>query len=170
MIAGLTAGDVVLKSGKPLSVELGPGLCGSIFDGIQRPLDLIRIISDSAYIPRGINLPALNKAAQWEFRPTGLKEGDLVQEGDCFGVVEENSLFTHSIIVPPGKQGKIVSIAPAGFYSLTDVVLELEYQNKIEGLTMMHEWPVRTPRPVREKLPSNTPLCTGQRVLDCLFP
>ena len=161
---------MVCKSGKPLSVELGPGLCGSIFDGIQRPLDLIKIIADSPYIPRGINLPALNKAAQWEFERAHFKEGDYICEGDCFGTVEENSLFAHLIMVPPGKKGKIVYIAPSGFYSLTDVVLELEYQGKIENLTMMHEWPVRTPRPVKEKLSAKIPLCTGQRVWDCLFP
>ena len=131
---------------------------------------MIKLISSSAYIPRGMNLPALNKAAQWDFQRLDVAEGDYVYEGDCFGMVEENSLFTHMIMVPPGKQGKIVYIAPSGFYSITDVVLELEYKATVETFTMMHEWPVRSPRPVKDKLSATTPLCTGQRVLDCLFP
>ncbi len=166
--SGLAMGDPVLKTGKPLSVQLGPGLCGSIFDGIQRPLDAIQSCTNSAYIPRGIDLPALNTSVQWEFKHFGtFKVGDLIGEGEAFGVVKENSLFDHFILLPPGKSGRITFLAPEGFYTIQETVLSLD---KKENFTMMHEWPVRKPRPVRAKLAPKTPLCTGQRVLDGLFP
>lgn len=169
--SGLTVGDPVLKTGKPLSVELGPGLCGNIFDGIQRPLKSIQELSSSIYIPLGINTQALDHKIQWEFIPSAdLKIGTHLTGGDIYGIVHENSLIVHQIMVPPKAHGTISYIAPSGSYSLQDTVLELEFSGKKHSYTMMQVWPVRSSRPVSEKLTANYPLLTGQRVLDALFP
>lgn len=170
--SGLQVGDPVLRTGKPLSVELGPGILGHIFDGIQRPLTSIADISSSIFIPRGINVPALNVETQWFFEPAkGLKEGDLISPGDIFGIVVENTLIVHKICFPPNETGgNIHFLAKADNYTLKDTVLEVEFQGKVKKYTMLQNWPVRNPRPVIEKLRSDTPLLTGQRVLDSLFP
>jgi len=168
--SGLTVGDPVLKTGKPLSVELGPGLCENIFDGIQRPLKGIHEISKSIYLPRGINTPALDKKVSWDFEPQNFKVGDHITGGDIYGKVAENSLITHYIMLPPKACGTITYIAPKGSYTLEDVVLETEFEGEKSKFTMMQLWPVRTPRPCTEKLPADYPLLTGQRVLDALFP
>ncbi|KAJ2749684.1 H(+)-transporting V1 sector ATPase subunit A [Coemansia pectinata] len=169
--AGLTVGDPVLKSGKPLSVELGPGLSSNIFDGIQRPLKAIQEVSQSIYIPRGIDTPALDKKLEWQFEPVGVRVGDHIAGGDVFGTVYENSLLrNHSIMVPPNARGTVTFIAPSGKYTVADVVLETEFEGVKAKHTMMQVWPVRLPRPVTEKLAADHPLLTGQRVLDALFP
>ncbi|PIA19013.1 V-type ATPase [Coemansia reversa NRRL 1564] len=169
--AGLTVGDPVLKSGKPLSVELGPGLCSNIFDGIQRPLKAIQEVSQSIYIPRGIATPALDKKLEWEFEPAGIKVGDHISGGDVFGTVYENSLLrNHSIMVPPNARGTVTHIASSGKYTVADIVLETEFEGVKSQHTMMQVWPVRMPRPVVGKLAADYPLLTGQRVLDALFP
>ncbi|KAJ2610851.1 H(+)-transporting V1 sector ATPase subunit A [Coemansia sp. RSA 1365] len=169
--AGLTVGDPVLKSGKPLSVELGPGLSSNIFDGIQRPLKAIQEVSQSIYIPRGIATPALDKKLEWEFEPAGIKVGDHISGGDVFGTVYENSLLrNHSIMVPPNARGTVTHIASSGKYTVADIVLETEFEGVKSQHTMMQVWPVRMPRPVVGKLAADYPLLTGQRVLDALFP
>ena len=169
--SGLTVGDPVLKSGKPLSVELGPGLCGNIFDGIQRPLEAIQKASQSIYIPRGIATEALDKDLLWDFNPAKFKIGDHIAGGDAFGYVYENSLLnSHAVLLGPRSLGTVTYIAPKGQYNLKDVVLETEFQGVKTKHTMMQIWPVRTPRPVTEKLAADYPLLTGQRVLDALFP
>lgn len=168
--SGLTVGDPVLRTRKPLSVELGPGIMDNIFDGIQRPLQSIHDISKSIYIPKGINTPALNKDKQWYFEPQNFKVGDHITQGDIYGKVVENSLVTHWIMLPPGEKGTITYIAPAANYTLKDTVLEVEFQGKVKKHTMLQFWPVRIPRPTSEKLASDYPLLTGQRVLDALFP
>jgi V-type H+-transporting ATPase subunit A len=169
--SGLTVGDPVLKTGKPLSVELGPGLCGNIYDGIQRPLKTIQDVCKSIYIPRGINTAALDKTIQWEFIPSStLRVGDAVTGGDIFGLVHENSLVTHDIMLPPKACGRVKYIAPVGSYSLSDTVLEVEFEDKTHKYTMLQIWPVRNPRPVSERVAADYPLLTGQRVLDALFP
>lgn len=169
--SGLTAGDPVLRTGKPLCVELGPGLCGNIFDGIQRPLDAIQALSGSIYIPRGINPTALGRQTAWEFHPDPqLRVGAHVTGGDIIGMVPENSLMNHPILAPPKARGTITFIAPAGNYTLDDVIMEAEFEGVKSSFRLMQIWPVRTPRPVAEKLPASTPLITGQRVLDALFP
>ena len=168
--SGVTVGDPVLKTGKPLSVELGPGICNSIFDGIQRPLKDIQELSQSIYIPRGINTPALDKKLAWDFEPLTYKAGDHVTGGDIFGKVYENSLIVHKIMLPPKAAGTIVYIAPKGQYTLQDVVLETEFAGEKTKHTMLQMWPVRTPRPTADKLAADYPLLTGQRVLDALFP
>ncbi|PFH47683.1 hypothetical protein AMATHDRAFT_82092 [Amanita thiersii Skay4041] len=169
--SGVTVGDPVLRTGKPLSVELGPGLMGNIVDGIQRPLRSIQELSKSIYIPRGINTDALDRHLQWDFRPALFKVGDHISGGDIFGGVYENSLVdNHKVMLPPRALGTITHIAEKGSYAVNDVVLETEFEGKTTKHTMMQLWPVRAPRPVAEKQTANHPLLTGQRILDALFP
>lgn len=168
--SGVTVGDPVLRTGKPLSVELGPGLLENIYDGIQRPLKSIADMTKSIYIPRGVNTPALDRTKTWEFKPTGFKVGDHITGGDQYGIVQENSLIEHRIMCPPRSRGTITYIAGPGMYTVEQPILEIEFQGQKTKLTLMHVWPVRTPRPSTEKLAANHPLLTGQRVLDCLFP
>lgn len=168
--SGLTVLDPVLRTKQPLSVELGPGMLGNIFDGIQRPLTTIANMSGDCFIPRGVNVPALDAKKPWEFQPTGLKVGDRVTGGDVFGVVPENTLMNHKIMLPPGARGTITYIAPAGDYAIEEKVIEVEFQGQKKEYTMMQMWPVRAPRPVASKMLADSPLLTGQRVLDALFP
>nr|Q26975.1 RecName: Full=V-type proton ATPase catalytic subunit A; Short=V-ATPase subunit A; AltName: Full=V-ATPase 69 kDa subunit; AltName: Full=Vacuolar proton pump subunit alpha [Trypanosoma congolense]CAA81062.1 vacuolar ATPase (catalytic (A) subunit) [Trypanosoma congolense]CCC89986.1 putative V-type ATPase, A subunit [Trypanosoma congolense IL3000] len=167
---GLTVGDPVYCTGKPLSLELGPGIMSEIFDGIQRPLDTIYRMVENVFIPRGVQVKSLNDQKQWDFKPC-LKVGDLVSGGDIIGSVVENSLmYNHSIMIPPNVRGRVTSIVPSGNYTLQDDIIELEYNGTVKSLKLMHRWPVRTPRPVASKESGNHPLLTGQRVLDALFP
>jgi len=168
--AGITLGDLVERAHKPLSVDLGPGIMNSIFDGVQRPLKSIADISKSIFIPNGVRTPALDKKREWEFTPRSISVGDNLSGGDIFGDVCENSMVTHRIMLPPGAMGKVKYIAEKGNYTLEDTVIELEFQDKVTEYTMLQTWPVRMPRPSAEKLASDTPLLTGQRVLDSLFP
>eukprot|EP00698_Gefionella_okellyi_P004118 TRINITY_DN13858_c0_g1_i1.p1 TRINITY_DN13858_c0_g1~~TRINITY_DN13858_c0_g1_i1.p1 ORF type:complete len:633 (+),score=142.77 TRINITY_DN13858_c0_g1_i1:33-1931(+) len=168
--SGVTVGDPVLRTGRPLSVELGPGILDNIFDGIQRPLQDIARISESIYIPRGISTTALDRDKNWDFTPVK-KVGDLISGGDVYGTVIENELYhEHRILMPPFGQGRITYIAPKGQYTLKDVVLKTEFQGRSTDWFMYHAWPVRQPRPVAKKLAGDYPLLTGQRVLDSLFP
>lgn len=170
-LAGVTVGDPVVRTGKPLSVELGPGLLETIYDGIQRPLKAISSISDSIYIPRGISTPALNREVKWDFKPGDLKVGDHITGGDIFGSVFENSLLDdHKILLPPRARGTITHIAEKGSYTVDEKLLEVEFDGKKSDYSMMHTWPVRVARPVTEKLASEEPFIVGQRVLDALFP
>lgn len=155
---------------QPLSLELGPGILGTIFDGIQRPLKDIAIGSGSCFIPRGVDVPALNRSTQWEFEPRNFKIGDRITGGDIYGVVHENSLMEHRVMLPANARGNITHLAPAGQYSLTDKVIEIEFGGEKKEYSMLQLWPVRAPRPVAKKMLANTPLLTGQRVLDGLFP
>lgn len=167
----MTVGDPVVRTGKPLSVELGPGLMETIYDGIQRPLKSISSVADSIYIPRGIAVPSLDREIKYDFKPGGFKVGDHITGGDIFGSVYENSLLDdHKILLPPRARGTISWIAEKGSYTVAEKVLEVEFDGKKSDYTMMHTWPVRVPRPVSEKLPSDSPFIVGQRVLDALFP
>lgn len=169
--AGVSVGDPVLRTGKPLSVELGPGLMETIYDGIQRPLKDIKDESNSIYIPRGINIPALSRTKKWHFKPGKFVVGDHITGGDIFGNVVENSLLRdHKILLPPRARGTITWIAPEGDYTVDEKVLEVEFDGEKKDYPMYHTWPVRVPRPVTEKLSADYPLLTGQRVLDALFP
>lgn len=168
--SGVTVGDPVLRTGKPLSVELGPGIMGSIFDGIQRPLKDINELTQSIYIPRGVNTKALNRATQWEFAPRDIKVGSHITGGDVYGVVHENTLIKHKIMLAPRARGTVKYIAPAGSYTVEDTVLETEFEGETTKHSMLQIWPVRTTRPAAVKLAANHPLLTGQRVLDALFP
>uniref|UniRef100_A0A5S6QIR5 H(+)-transporting two-sector ATPase n=1 Tax=Trichuris muris TaxID=70415 RepID=A0A5S6QIR5_TRIMR len=169
--SAVTVGDPVLRTGKPLSVELGPGIMGSIFDGIQRPLSDIADLTHSIYIPKGVNVNALSRTLDWDFQPSSnFRVGSHVSGGDVLGVVHENTLVKHKIMLPPRACGTISYIAPAGNYRVDDVVLEAEFAGEKSKYTMVQVWPVRQPRPVADKLAANYPLLTGQRILDALFP
>lgn len=168
--AGVTVGDPVLRTGKPLSVELGPGLMETIYDGIQRPLKKISNETDSIYIRRGISVPALDREKKWKFIPT-MKEGDHIAGGDVWGKVEENSLLNeHRILFPPRARGTIKKIAKKGEYTVAEPLLTVEFNGEQKEYPMMHTWPVRVPRPVGERLQADSPFIVGQRVLDALFP
>jgi len=168
--SGVTVGDPVLRTQKPLSVELGPGIMGSIFDGIQRPLKDICELTKSIYIPKGINTPSLSITEEWEFDPSKMRIGSHITGGDVYGKVQENNLIMHSMMLPPKSRGTVTYLAPPGNYTIQDVVLETEFDGVKSQHTLKQVWPVRQPRPVTEKLPANHPLLTGQRVLDGLFP
>lgn len=170
-LAGVTVGDPVVRTGKPLSVELGPGLMETIYDGIQRPLKSISSVANSIYIPRGIDVPSLSREIKWDFTPGKLKVGDHITGGDIFGSVYENSLLDdHKILLPPRARGTITHIAEKGSYHVDEKILEVEFDGKKSDYSMMHTWPTRVPRPTTEKLPSDSPFIVGQRVLDALFP
>ncbi|ALC39450.1 Vha68-3, partial [Drosophila busckii] len=168
--SGVSVGDPVFQTGKPLSVELGPGIMGSIFDGIQRPLRTINEVTNSIYVPKGVNVSSLPRDITYEFEPKYLKVGDIITGGDIFATVHENSMIEHHLMMAPRSQGRIVWVAPAGNYHVTDMVLETEFENEITNHTMLQIWPVRRSRPVADKLPGVNPLLTGQRVLDAFFP
>ncbi|KAK5058600.1 H(+)-transporting V1 sector ATPase subunit A [Exophiala bonariae] len=168
--AGVTVGDPVIRTGKPLSVELGPGLMETIYDGIQRPLKTIASSTNSIYIPRGIAVPSLDRKKKWPFTPTA-KEGDNISGGDVWGVVVENTLLNeHRILLPPRAKGTIKKIAKKGEYTVDTPLLTLEFNGETKEYPMMHTWPVRVPRPVSERLEADSPFIVGQRVLDALFP
>jgi V/A-type H+-transporting ATPase subunit A len=165
---GIKPGEVVERTGNPLSVELGPGLVNQFFDGTQRPLPVL-LEKGGAFIRRGITAPALDRKKKWEFTPD-MKKGDKVAGGDVLGEVPETVLVKHRILVPPNVNGTLKSIAPKGAYTLEDPIAEVETGHGAVKLYLMHSWPVRIPRPNREKVPSDTPLITGQRIIDFFFP
>lgn len=170
--SGLTVGDPVMRTKEPLQVCLGPGILEQIFDGIQRPLEVIARQSNSVFIPKGVDVPALNFEKLWLFEPRkDMKEGQIVTGGDILGSVFENSLFDeHRILVPPKLKGKLIFLAQQGNYTIGETIAKLEYDGKTQNIQMSQYWPVRQVRPVAEKLAGNVPLLTGQRVLDSLFP
>jgi V-type H+-transporting ATPase subunit A len=143
---------------------------GSIFDGIQRPLKDINELTNSIYIPKGVNVPSLSRTIAWDFNPLHVRVGSHITGGDLYGIVHENTLVKHKMIVPPKVKGTVKYIAPAGNYHVEDIVLETEFDGELNKYSMLQVWPVRQPRPCTEKLPANHPLLTGQRVLDALFP
>lgn len=166
--AGIGRGDKVVSTGSPLSVELGPGLLKSIYDGIQRPLEAIREKVGSN-IPKGIDEPALERNKTWHFE-AALKFGDRVSAGDVYGTVKETEVITHKIMVPPNKSGTIVELR-SGDYTVTDRIGKIKYDDgTIEDITLIQKWPVRVARPYSEKLPPIEPMITGQRSIDALFP
>ena len=165
---GLAPGESVYGSGMPLSVELGPGLIGSIYDGIQRPLEAIKKQSNE-FIPKGVKVAALDRGRKWKFKPL-VKTGDSVSPGQIFGTVPETERTEHRVLVPPDVSGKVVKIAPAGEYTVEEEVCTVETPAGKKVLRLYHHWPVRQPRPNRRRLPFSMPLLTGQRVIDTLFP
>lgn len=166
--AGIGPGDEVYTTGAPLSVELGPGLLESIYDGIQRPLTEIRAIAGST-ITRGIDIPALNREKKWEFTPCA-NEGDAVIPGDIIGTVQETSSIVHKIMVPHGIKGTIDRIY-SGSFTVTETVATVKLEDgSTREITMMQKWPVRKSRPYKRKFLPSQPLCSGQRVIDTLFP
>ncbi len=165
--AGLGPGEPVVSTGAPLSVELGPGLIGSIYDGIQRPLDDIMKISGNL-LERGVSVPSLKRDLKWEFQPS-VKVGDMVEAGDVLGTVKETAVVTQKIMVPYGVSGQVTRIQ-AGTYDVTEVVAVIKTEDGEKEVTLMQKWPVRKGRPYKEKKNPNKPLITGQRVIDTLFP
>lgn len=166
--SGLGPGEPVESTGFPLSVELGPGLMGSIFDGIQRPL--VEIMNQTGNnLTRGVEIPALKRDTVWNFVPM-VEIGTRVKGGDIIGTVQETKIVTHKIMIPNGIEGVITSISQ-GDYTLTDTVAKLEKDDgSIVDITMLQKWPVRIGRPYKKKLSPDMPLITGQRVIDALFP
>ena len=165
--SGLGPGEKVVSTGKPLSVELGPGLIGSIFDGIQRPLEEIMKVSGTN-LQRGVDVPSLSREKKWHFIPS-VKAGDTVVSGDTVGIVNETAIVAHKIMVPDGISGKIASVNE-GDYTVADIVYSIETQKGAFEFTLMQSWPVRVGRPYKRKLSPDIPLVTGQRVIDTLFP
>lgn len=165
---GLAPGDDIYGSGMPLSLELGPGLVGTIYDGIQRPLSDI-FDASGEFIDRGIVVPPLDREKRWEFKPEA-REGDILEEGELLGTVQETDSILHKIMVPPGVRGKVARISSAGSYTVEEVIAVIETEKGSEDCRMMQYWPIRNPRPVKERLPLDIPLITGQRVIDTLFP
>jgi len=166
--AGLRPGDEVISTGSPLSVELGPGLIESIFDGIQRPLEKIRDLV-GPNITKGISVPSLDRNKKWHFTPS-VKAGDKVEAGDIIGSVQETPSVLHKILVPPTLSGTIVNILE-GDFTVTDKIAELKTDSgKIETLTLMQKFPVRRARPIKQKLTPDEPMVTGQRTIDTFFP
>jgi len=165
---GIKPGEHVERTGKPLSVELGPGMINQIYDGIQRPLPTLREIAGT-FITRGVTSPALDRKKAWKFVPK-LKTGEKVVGGDILGEVQETVLVTQRILVPPTVGGTIKTIAREGEHRVTDDIAEVETLSGVLKLQMMHTWPVRKARPTKSKLPSVVPLVTGQRIMDFLFP
>jgi V/A-type H+-transporting ATPase subunit A len=165
--SGLGTGEPVVSTGEPMSAELGPGLIGRIFDGIQRPLDDLRRISGNN-LTRGVEAPSLKRDTLWEFTPKA-SVGDTVVGGDVLGTVPETALVVHKIMVPNGVSGRIKSIE-SGKFHVDDTVCVIETKDGERRLSLMQKWSVRRGRPYKRKLSPDKPLVTGQRVIDCLFP
>lgn len=165
--AGLGTGEPVESTGAPLSVELGPGLIGSIFDGIQRPLEKIKELIGNN-LTRGIEVPSLDREKKWHFVPA-LKAGDRVVGGDVLGTVQETDAVLHKILVPPTESGVIKSISE-GDFTVEETVAVLSSDKGDTNVSLMQKWPVRRGRPYKQKLSPDLPLVTGQRVIDALFP
>lgn len=165
--SGLGTGQSVESTGEPMSAELGPGLIGSIYDGIQRPLDDIRKVCGNN-LARGVEVPSLKRDRKWQFTPS-VKAGDTVQGGDVIGTVPETDIVLHKIMVPNGVKGKVKSVKE-GEFTVSDTVCVVETPSGDKELTLFQKWPVRRGRPYAKKLSPDMPLVTGQRVVDCLFP
>jgi Archaeal/vacuolar-type H+-ATPase subunit A len=167
--SGLRPGEPVIGTGQPLSVLLGPGIIGKIYDGIQRPLEEIAKKS-GAFISKGIATTPIDLKKKYHFKPS-LKTGENVKAGTILGTVEETPLLTHSILVPPDSRGgKLLDISPEGDYDLEQVISTLENNGTKSQMKMYHKWPVRKPRPYTERFDPTVPLITGQRVIDTYFP
>ena len=167
--SGLSPGEPVVGTGLPLSVTLGPGMIGSVYDGVQRPLDKIaeRV---GPFVKRGVTVPPIPEDRKWHFVPT-VKKGEEVEPGSIIGEVQETPLITTKIMIPPDeKPGTIVDVEPEGDYTVNDVIATVETKDGRYEVRMAHRWPVRVPRPIKRRFDPEVPLITGQRVLDTLFP
>jgi len=164
---GIGVGEPVYLSGEPLTVELGPGVIQSIYDGIQRPLDEIYRKTGN-FISRGVTAAALNRERKWKFKPA-VKKGDMVSGGDFLGFVNETEIIKHYIMVPHGISGK-VSLIKEGEFKVTDTIAVIKVGSGDKKINMIQRWPVRKPRPYQNKMSPDMPLFTGQRVIDMFFP
>ena len=166
---GLFPGEPVEGTGSPMSVTLGPGILDNIFDGIERPLKEIEEES-GAFIARGSSVSSLNTKKLWEVTLL-VKEGDFLKGGDIYAQCPETPVITHKCMVPPGLEGTVVKVYPNGSYHVNDTIVELnDKKGKIHNLSLCQKWPIRTPRPVAQRLQTTVPLITGQRVIDTLLP
>lgn len=166
--SGLKPGMPVVSTGQPLSVELGPGLLDSIYDGIQRPLEAIEEVSGGPFITRGIDVPKLDRSKKWAFEAS-VKEGDEVKEGDVLGTVQETELIQHKVMVPPGMSGTVKSVV-AGEKTIEEPVAVLTTNDGDKEIAMLQYWPIRRSRPVAGKKVPTVPHASGWRVIDTLFP
>lgn len=166
--SGIGPGDPVVTTGEPLSVELGPGLIESMFDGIQRPLDAFMEAAQSSFLTKGISVPSLNRDKKWAFTPI-VKVGDEVSAGDIIGTVQETTVVLHKIMVPYGISGKVKSINE-GEFTVEETVCVVETETGDREVSLMQKWPVRKGRPYASKLNPVAPMVTGQRVIDTFFP
>ena len=167
--SGLGPGAVVETTGAPMSVELGPGIIENIYDGIQRPLEGIMRKAGNNNLPRGVEVPALDREKKWDFTAVA-RPGDKVTGGDVLGTVQETSVVLHKIMVPPTLSGTIESIQSGSFTVLDTVAVLVDGKGEKHALTMVQKWPVRVGRPYKHKYPPRTPLLSGQRIVDALFP
>jgi len=165
---GIKPGEKVEGTGKPLSVELGPGLIGQTYDGIQRPLPALEELA-GYFVRRGISAPPLTRTKKWIFKPA-VSLNEKISGGSILGTVQETSLVIHRILVPPHVSGKVKYVEKEGEYTVVDEVAEIETSNGVKKLSLMHSWPVRQARPYKRKIPPDTPLLTGQRIIDTFFP
>ncbi len=165
---GLEPGEPVISTKSPMSVTLGPGIVGNIFDGIERPLRDIESKS-GAFIARGGDYKSLNEDKKWDVTVT-VKPGDMLNEGDIFAVLPETPSIEHRSMLPFGKSGRVVFAAPDGQYTINDKIIEIEKPDgERESFTLAQKWPIRNPRPIKKRLPANIPLITGQRVIDSIL-
>ncbi|ACP38315.1 ATP synthase subunit A [Saccharolobus islandicus] len=167
--SGIKPNEPVYRTGAPLSIELGPGLIGKIFDGLQRPLDSIKELTKSPFIARGIKVPSVDRKTKWHFIPK-VKKGDKIEGGDIIGIVNETPLVEHRILVPPYVHGTLKEIVAEGDYTVEDPIAVVDMNGDEVPIKLMQRWPVRIPRPFKEKLEPTEPLLTGTRVLDTIFP
>ena len=164
---GIRPGEPVNDTGEPLMAELGPGIMGAIMDGVERS-ETELWNRTGPFVSRGTSVPPLDRKKKWEFVPT-VKKGDKVGPGDFIGTVQETKSFVHKIMVPPDMSGTIKTIHK-GEFTVEETIAELETPSGLKPLTLMQKWPVRRPRPVKQRLPLSVPLLTGQRVIDTFFP
>jgi len=165
---GLTVGEKVVGTGKPLVAELGPGIVGTVYDGLQRPLSELEVLV-GPFVRRGVRAHPLPRDKKWHFTPT-IKPGKKVSGGDIIGVVPETPLIEHEVMVPPDVRGVVKEVIPEGDYTIEETVAVVEHNGEKYELKMYHKWPVRRPRPSRKKLDPEEPLITGTRVIDYMFP
>ncbi len=166
--SGIGPGEPVRSTGEALSVELGPGILSQMFDGIQRPLDTFMEITQSNFLGRGVQLPALDHEKKWAFEPKAAV-GMKVSAGDILGTVDETKVIQHKIMVPFGVEGTVKKI-DSGSFTIDEVICVIETTEGDKELTMLQKWPVRRGRPIKEKMNPNAPMITGQRVIDTFFP
>ncbi|TDO87791.1 V/A-type H+-transporting ATPase subunit A [Halanaerobium saccharolyticum] len=167
--SGMKPGEPVFSTGHPLSVQLGPGIIGNIFDGIQRPLPFLEE-KDGPFIQRGTRVSALDPEKEWELKIL-IEEGDYLKSGQIVAEFDETSVIIHKIMVPPGKEGEVIERVPDGRYSIDHVIAKIkDKEENITEIKLYQEWPIRKPRPYLDRLELGVPLLTGQRVLDTFFP
>lgn len=167
--SGLSAGEPVYPTGSPLQITLGPGLMSNIYDGIERPLKDIKELS-GAFINKGSLIPSLDLKKEWDVTIT-VKKGDFISGGESYANCPETSAITHYCLLSPDLSGEVVDVVPDGKYTVNDTILKLKDKNgEIHNITLCQQWPIRIPRPVKERMSSDKPLVTGQRIIDTLFP